>query len=83
MPALSEIIFRDQIDRAILMVLDQASAPLKTAKAIALVKSAFEDNDDITHEVIARRIYALVDTGNLTANGNIQKWRYSEIGLPD
>lgn len=81
MPNLSEIIFRDQIDHAIMAVLDTPETRLNTARVIALVKARFAENDDITHEVIARRIYVLVESEHLIALGNVRKWRFSEIEL--
>jgi hypothetical protein len=42
-------------------------------------KSAAETNEDI----IADRVRALVDAGKLESQGNLNRWRHSEVRLPD
>lgn len=38
-------------------------------------------DDELGHE-IAARIVALVHAGRLEAQGNLARWRYSEVRLP-
>jgi hypothetical protein len=40
-------------------------------------------DDEAPYELVARRIEALVDDGRLVAQGDIKKWRFSEVRLPD
>ena len=37
---------------------------------------------DEGHEMIGRRIGVLVDDGRLVAQGDVEKWRHSEVRLP-
>jgi hypothetical protein len=48
----------------------------------AVVEGVGVTDDDEGHEIIAARIEALVDEGRLVAQGNLKKWRYSEVRLP-
>jgi hypothetical protein len=52
----------------------------KVAKIIALVSNPAADGKDFN--TIAVRIRALVDDGKLEAKGDLSRWRYSEVRLP-
>ena len=39
-------------------------------------------DDEQGHRVIASRIEALVQDGRLVAQGDLKKWRHSEVRLP-
>jgi hypothetical protein len=60
----------------------------KVAMIIAKVLSGYKGketsaNYDAIADRIAERIQALVDAGKLESQGNLSKWRYSEVKLPD
>jgi hypothetical protein len=40
-------------------------------------------DDEAGYRVIASRIEALVEAGRLAAQGDLKKWRYSEVRLTD
>ena len=72
-----------EIDKAILSV----SQPSWRKVAMIIGKAArVEDigvpDDEAGHKIIASRIEALVASGRLTAQGNLKRWRYSEVRLP-
>jgi hypothetical protein len=52
----------------------------KVARIIALVSE--RAGDGTKFDVIAARIRALVDDGKLQAKGDLSRWRYSEVRLP-
>ena len=59
---------------------------LKVARIIVDVGEKIDPDNYLTmshedHDKIAQRIYALVENGQLEAQGDISKWRYSEIRL--
>jgi hypothetical protein len=57
---------------------------LKVARIIADVLTVCEREQLATNEhVIAGRIHVLVDRGALAAQGNLSKWRFSEVRLTD
>ncbi len=68
-----------EIDEAIL----KAVGDRWTKVAMVIAKAAEELNghipDDERAEVIAERIRALVMHGRLTAQGNLDNWRHSEV----
>jgi hypothetical protein len=68
-----------QIDDAILSVTPARWA--KVAFVIAMVDKKFRDElrEDIELNSIASRIEALIRDGRLAAQGNVKKWRYSEV----
>ena len=54
----------------------------KVARIIGRVGLAINGSiDHATHEIIAERIGALVASGQLEAQGDISRWRYSEVRL--
>jgi hypothetical protein len=52
----------------------------KVAKIIAVVSE--RAGDGANFDAIAARIRALVDAGKLQAEGDLSRWRYSEVRLP-
>ena len=68
-----------RIDEAILSVTPAHWA--KVAFVIAMVDKTFRNDlqEDIELESIAKRIEALIQEGRLAAQGNVKKWRYSEV----
>jgi hypothetical protein len=52
----------------------------KVARIIALVSERAGDGTNF--DAIADRIRALVDDGKLQAEGDLSRWRYSEVRLP-
>jgi len=76
-----------EIDEAVLSFLSSAKGHWrKVASVIArssdAVKSALPEGE-AGHELIAERIEALVSEGRLNVQGDIKKWRHSEVRLPD
>jgi hypothetical protein len=57
---------------------------LKVAMVISrvLLECRHEGNEINEHEV-AERVVALVEIGKLEAQGNLSRWRHSEVRLPD
>jgi hypothetical protein len=77
----------DAIDRAILAVLAVAR---DRSRKVAMVIARFEDqmgNDlpagDGRYSLVAQRLEALVLDGRLLAQGDIKKWRFSEVRRPN
>jgi hypothetical protein len=77
----------DAIDQAILSML---SATEGRWRKVAMVISRVVDgigNDlpvgDERYDLVAQRIEALVGDGRLVAQGNIKKWRFSEVRRPN
>jgi hypothetical protein len=77
----------DAIDQAILSML---SASEGRWRKVAMVISRVADgmsNDlpeaDERYDLVAQRIEALVGDGHLMAQGNIKKWRFSEVRRPN
>ena len=74
------------IDQDIFAVLSQTPGQWrKVAFVINSVASAMADgsaNEDERYETVARRIELLVREGRLLAQGDIKKWRFSEIRFP-
>lgn len=73
------MISRSQIDEAILSVTPTHWA--KVAMVIVMADKALCDNlrEDIELELIAERIEFLIQDGHLAVQGNVKKWRYSEV----
>ena len=72
-----------EIDDAILAVVQPSWR--KVAMIIAQTADNLGDdlpNGETGHNLIAGRVAALVDNGNLVAQGDITNWRFSEIRLP-
>jgi hypothetical protein len=72
-----------QIDEAILSATETSWR--KVASVIARVQETLGDNlpqGDTGLDLIARRIEVLVQDGRLLAQGDIKKWRYSEVRKP-
>jgi hypothetical protein len=76
----------DAIDQAILSMLSAAKGRWrKVAMVIGRVAEGIGSDlqdDDARYELVARRIEALVDDGRLVAQGDIKKWRFSEVRRP-
>ncbi len=73
-------ILNSQIDEAILFIAEErwmkvAKLIVEVAKAIGITLSSEDEN----YEAISQRIQALVGDGRLSAQGNIKKWRFSEV----
>lgn len=72
-----------EIDDAILAVVEVQW--LKVAMIIARtakrLRGHLPDGDE-RYELVGRRIGSLVSDGRLVAQGDIKKWRYSEVRLP-
>lgn len=68
-----------EIDETILAVTPAHWA--KVAFVIGRVDQALRNNQrqDIELDSIAKRIEALIQDGRLAAQGNVKKWRYSEV----
>ena len=69
-----------QIDEAILSVVGERWT--KVARVIAEVGKAMGGSlasQIENYEAIAQRIEALVSDGRLSAQGNVKKWRFSEV----
>lgn len=71
-----------EIDKAILSV----SHPSWRKVAMIIGKAARVEgvgvpDDEAGHKIIASRIEALVALGRLTAQGNLKRWRFSEVRL--
>lgn len=73
------MISRSQIEETILSVTPTRWA--KVAFVIAMADKAFRDNlrEDVELELIAERIESLIQDGHLVVQGNVKKWRYSEV----
>ncbi len=73
-----------QIDEAILSVTDASWT--KVAYVITKVADAMGSGlpeGDAAYNLIARRIEILVQGGRLLAQGDIKKWRHSEVREPN
>jgi len=68
-----------RIDEAILSVTPARWA--KVAFVIAMVDKKFRNDlqEKVELDSIARRIEALIQGGRLAVQGNVKKWRYSEV----
>ena len=72
-----------QIDEAILSV--TVTSWRKVALVIGVAQKTLSNNlpqGDTGLDLIAKRIEALVQDGRLLAQGDIKKWRYSEVRKP-
>jgi len=72
-----------RIDRAILA----AAQPIWRKVAMVIVTAAKTDGigvpeDEAGRKIIASRIEALVQEGRLAAQGDLKKWRHSEVRIP-
>jgi hypothetical protein len=72
------VMIPDDIDQAILAQCREQWQ--KVAKVLATTVNALEDS--ITHEAAGERLATLVEAGRLEAQGDIAKWRHSEVRLP-
>lgn len=72
-----------QIDDAILSVTPDRWA--KVAFVIAMVDETFRNHlqENVELDSIAQRIEALIQDGRLAVQGNVKKWRYSEVRKVD
>jgi hypothetical protein len=73
-----------QIDEAILSV--TATSWRKVARVIAMAGKILGDNlpkGEAGLDQVAERVEVLIRDGRLLAQGNIKKWRYSEVRKPD
>ncbi len=72
-----------KIDGAILSVMEPSWRKVATiiGKASRVDGIGVPDNEE-GHKIVASRIEALVREGQLVAQGNLKRWRYSEVRLP-
>jgi hypothetical protein len=73
-----------QIDEAVLAA--TVTSWRKVARVIALVAEALSKNlpqREAGLDLVAGRIEALVQDGRLLAQGDVKKWRHSEVRKPD
>ena len=68
----------DALDAAILAVVHE-----RWRKVAFVIGRLLTTIDGLSEEQIAQRIYALVEAGRLEGAGDLKKWRYSEVRLPD
>jgi len=68
----------DELDA--LLMAQVKTRQLKVAMVIAMAMRPYETWDE---ERVGRRIIALVEAGKVEAFGDVRKWRFSEIRLPD
>ncbi len=77
----------DAIDQAILSMLSATNGRWrKVAMVIVRVAEGMDSDsqdEDARYALIARRIEALVDDGRLLLQGDIKKWRFSEVRRPN
>jgi hypothetical protein len=77
----------DAIDQAILSMLAVAGGRWrKVAMVIARVADQMGNDlpeGDDRYDLVAQRIKALVLDGRLVAQGDIKKWRFSEVRRPN
>ena len=77
----------DAIDQAILAVLAVARGRWrKVAMVIARVADQMRNDlpaGDDRYDLVAQRVQALVLDGRLAAQGDIKKWRFSEVRRPN
>lgn len=72
-----------QIDEAIVAAAQPSWRKVALIVAVAAKsKGVGVPDDDEGHRAIAARIEALVRDGRLTAQGDLKKWRHSEVRLP-
>jgi len=72
-----------QIDDAILAV---AKPPWRkvafiVARAVEHIGGEFTERED-AYQIVAARIQSLAAHGRLAAQGNLAKWRFSEVKIP-
>jgi hypothetical protein len=76
-----------KIDEAILSYLSSANGHWsKVAAVIARASEAMKGDlpeGEPDYNLVARRIKALVSEGRLNAQGDIKKWRHSEVRIPN
>ena len=72
-----------KIDQAVLAVTETSwkKVVLVIARAAEQVEEDLPDGD-IGYEMVAKRIEALVNNGQLKIQGEAKKWRHSEVRLP-
>ena len=73
-----------EIDEAILSV--TVTSWRKVARVIVMTGEILGDNlprGEAGLDLVAERIGALIHDGGLVAQGDIKKWRYSEVRKPD
>ena len=73
-----------QIDEAILSV--TVASWRKVARVIVMTEQILRDNlseGETGLDLVADRIEALIHDGRLLVQGDVKKWRYSEVRKPD
>jgi hypothetical protein len=73
-----------QIDEAILSV--TVASWRKVARVIVMTEQILRDNlpeGETGLDLVAERIEALIHDGHLLVQGDVKKWRYSEVRKPD
>jgi hypothetical protein len=71
----------DLVDQAILTCCKPRF--LKVARILTDVAKALKEPPDVDFHFIARRIKALVKAEKLESQGNLDRWGFSEIRLPE
>jgi uncharacterized protein DUF3658 len=56
---------------------------LKVARILTDVAAALKEPPDVDYDFIAGRIKALVKAEKLESQGNLDRWGFSEIRLPE
>ena len=55
----------------------------KVAFVVAKTQHELEDAGiTVSYDAVAERVKALVDNGRLEGQGNLDRWRFSEVRLP-
>ena len=72
-----------QIDDAVLAVADEHWHKV----AMIIIRAAEKLGSELTegdagYELVAQRIAALVEDGRLVSQGDLSRWRHSEVRLP-
>jgi hypothetical protein len=77
----------DAMDQAILSLLSATEGRWrKVAMVISTVRNGMASDlleGDERYDLVAQRIEALVGDGRLMAQGDIKKWRFSEVRRPN
>jgi hypothetical protein len=79
---LLDVVSDSDIDAAILAVAKTSwrKVALIFSQAAKHISADFDARED-AYRLVARRIHALVADGRLEAQGDLEKWRHSEIRL--
>jgi hypothetical protein len=75
---------QDQVDKVILSVTEESWGKVATV-ILKVTKAMSRDlpEGDAGHSLVAKRIEILIRGGHLLAQGDIKKWRHSEVRKPN